>query len=58
MSEKQKLLNFITNLEDDLSTKDILDKILMYIKVQEALVSIENGDTITNEEMKEMILKC
>ena len=58
MSEKQKLLNFITNLEDDLSINDILYEILIYFKVQEGLSDIENGNTLTNEEMKEMILRC
>ena len=58
MSEKQKLLNFITNLQDDLSSKEILSQILVYFKIQEALTSIDEGKTITNEEMKELILKC
>ena len=58
MSEKQKLLNFITNLQDDLSSKEILSQILVYFKIQEALTSIDKGETITNEEMKELILKC
>lgn len=58
MSEKQKLLNFIANLEDDLSINDIVYEILIYLKVQEGLSNIENGHTLTNEEMKEMILQC
>ena len=58
MSEKQKLLNFITNLQDGLSSKEILNQILIYFKIQEALTSIEEGKTVTNEEMKELILKC
>jgi len=58
MSEKQKLLNYITNLDDNLSSNDILYKVLIYFKVQKGLSDIENGNTFTNEEMKEMILKC
>lgn len=58
MSEKQKLLNFITDLEDDLSIQDILGEILVYFKVQNALTDIKNENTITNAEMKELILKC
>ena len=58
MSEKQKLLDFITNLQDDLSSKEILSQILVYFKIQEALTSIDEGKTTSNEEMKELILKC
>jgi len=58
MSEKQKLLNFITSLDDNLSVNDILYEIMLYFKIQQGLSDIENGRTITNEEMKELILKC
>ena len=58
MSEKQKLLNFITNLQDDLSSKDIFNELLIYFKVQNSLDAIENNQTIANDEMKELILKC
>ena len=58
MSEKQKLLNFITNLQDSLSSEELLNQIFIYFKIQNALKSIDEGKTITNEEMKELILKC
>ena len=58
VSDKQKILNFITNLQDDLSYEDILRELLVYFKVQNSLVAIENNQTITNDEMKELILKC
>jgi len=58
MSEKQKLLNFITNLDESLSYNDLLYQILIYFKVQKGLSDVEKCNTITNEEMKELILKC
>ena len=58
VSEKQKILNFITNLQDDLSSEEILKELLIYFKVQNSLDAIENNQTITNDEMKELILKC
>lgn len=58
MSEKQKLLNFITNLDESLSYDDLLYEILIYFKVQKGLSDVEKCNIITNEEMKELILKC
>lgn len=58
MSEKEKLLDFITNLDDNLSVNDILYETLIYFKVQKGLSDIQNDNTLTNDEMKELILKC
>ena len=58
MSEKQKLLNYITGLQDSLSSEELLNQIFIYFKIQNALKSIDEGKTITNEKMKELILKC
>ena len=58
MSEKQKLLNFITNLDDNSSKEDIYYQLLIYMKIQNSLIAINEGKTITNEEMRDLILKC
>ncbi len=58
MKEKQKLIKPITNLKSYSSNQNTLNDFLIYCKVHEALKAIENGDVITNDEMKELILKC
>jgi len=58
MSEKQKLLNFITSLDENLSEKDILNELLIYFKLKKALISIDENKTISNEKLKDLILKC
>lgn len=58
MSKKQVLSNFITDYENNLSEEDILNELLIYCKINEGLKAIENGKTVTNEEMKKLILAC
>ncbi len=58
MKEKQKLIKPITNLKSYSSKQNTLNDFLIYCKVHEGLKAIENGDVITNDEMKELILKC
>jgi predicted transcriptional regulator len=58
LEEKQKLIKPITNSKSYLSSRSTLNNFLIYCKVHEGLKAIENGDVFTNDEMRELILKC
>ena len=58
MKEKQKLIKPITNWKNYSSNKNTLNDFLVYCKVREGLKAIEVGEIFTNDEMKELILKC
>ena len=45
-------------VKNNLSEEDILNELLIYCKINEGLKAIENGKTVTNEEMKKLILAC
>ena len=58
MKEKQKLIKPITNWKNYSSSQNTLNDFLVYCKVREGLKAIEVGEIFTNDEMKELILKC
>lgn len=58
MKEKQKLIKPITNWKNYSSNQNTLNDFLVYCKVREGLKAIEVGEIFTNDEMKELILKC
>lgn len=58
MSEKQKIINFLSNLNDNSTYEEILEETLAYFKIQQGIMAIEKEELLTNDEVKEAILKC
>lgn len=58
MSEKQKIINFLSNLNDNSTYEEILEETLAYFKIQQGIMAIEKEELLTKDEVKEAILKC
>ena len=58
MSEKAKFINFLSNLNDESTSEEILEEVLAYFKIQEGMKAIEKGELLTIEEMLEAIAQC
>ena len=55
MSVKQRVLQAIQRLPDDINYRDVTDEIAFLAAVEEAERDIEQGRTISNEQMKDRI---
>ena len=58
MSEKEKIISFLSDLEDNATYEEVLCQTLTYFKIQESMANIENGELLTSEEMQEVINQC
>jgi len=58
MSEKEKIISFLSDLEDNATYEEVLYQALTYFKIQEAMANIEKGELLTNEEMRDVIQQC
>ncbi len=58
MSEKAKFINFLSNLNDESTSEEILEEVLAYFKIQEGIKAIEKGELLTIDEMLEAIAQC
>lgn len=58
MSEKAKFINFLSNLNDESTSEEILEEVLAYFKIQEGIKAIEKGEVLTIDEMLEAIAQC
>lgn len=57
MSDKQLILNTVSNIEDTKTYEEILYTLIMQLEIQKGIKDMENGNMKTTEELKEIIIK-
>lgn len=57
MSDKQLILNTVSNIEDTKTYEEILYTLIMQLEIQKGIKDMENGNMKTTEELKEIIKK-
>lgn len=57
MSDKQLILNTVSNIEDTKTYEEILYTLVMQLEIQKGIKDMENGNMKTTEELKEIIIK-
>lgn len=55
MSDKQLILNTVSNIEDTKTYEEILYTLIMQLEIQKGIKDMENGNMKTTEELKEII---
>lgn len=57
MSDKQLILNTVQNIDDTTSYEEILYMLYIQLEIQNGLKDMEEGNTKTSKEVKEIINK-
>lgn len=57
MSDKQLILNTVQNIDDNTSYEEILYALYTQLEVQKGIKDMEEGNTKTSNEVKEIIDK-
>ena len=57
MSDKQLILNTVSNIEDTKTYEEILYTLIMQLEIQKCIKDMENCNMKTTEELKEIIKK-
>ena len=57
MSDKQLVLNTVQNIDDTTSYEEILYTLYTQLEVQKGIKDMEEGNTKTSKEVKEIINK-
>lgn len=57
MSDKQIILNRVQNIDDTKSYEEILYDLYMQFEIQKGIKDMEEGNTKTSDEVKEIINK-
>ncbi len=57
MTSKEKVLRAVSNLPDDASIEDAMDRLLLLAKVERGLQQADDGQTIPHSEVKERMAK-
>ena len=57
MSDKQLVLNTVQNIDDTTSYEEILYTLYTQLEVQKGIKDMEEGNTKTSKEVKEIIKK-
>lgn len=57
MLTKDKLKRSIDNLPDSFSIDELIDQLIFIEKVEEGIIQSEEGKTVSNEDIKNMIDK-
>lgn len=55
MSDKQIILNRVQNIDDTKSYEEILYNLYMQFEIQKGIKDMEEGNTKTSDEVKEII---
>lgn len=55
MSDKQIILNTVQNIDDKTSYEEILYTLYMQFEIQKGIKDMEEGNTKTTDEVKEII---
>jgi len=53
MTTKEKILQAVNNLTDDISIEDAMDRLLFMAKIERGLHQADAGQTIPHSEVKE-----
>ena len=54
---KDDLVEFAENLPQEIELDDILDSIILLNKIENGISQVENGETYSLEEVKEIVSK-
>ena len=57
MTTKEKVLQAVSNLPDDASIEDVMDRLLFLAKIERGLQQADSGQTIAHSEVKERMAK-
>jgi len=57
MTEKEKVLQAISNMPDDASIEDAMERILFLAKIDKGIIQADTGQTIAHEQVKERMKK-
>jgi predicted transcriptional regulator len=57
MTTKEKVLQVVSNLPDDASIEDAMDRLLFLAKIERGLQQADAGQTIAHSEVKEKMAK-
>ncbi len=57
MSDKQLILNIVQNINDKTSYEEILNILYAQLEIQKGIKDMEEGNTKTSNEVKEIIDK-
>ena len=57
MDTKQKILKAIKDLPDDAGVEDALDRLYLLYKVERGLRQADQGELLTQEELRERMAK-
>lgn len=53
--EKQKVIDFIQNFPEKFSIDELVEKMILLAKIENAQVQLKNGQSYSNEEMKILV---
>jgi len=51
-SSKQAVLDMLSRLPDDVSVEEIMEALLLYMKVEQGRQQIRVGETLTHEQVR------
>ncbi len=57
MTTKEKILKVVTELPDDASMEDAIERLMLLAKIERGLEQAERGETISHQEVKERLSK-
>ncbi|MCX7001048.1 MAG: hypothetical protein NT106_12265 [Candidatus Sumerlaeota bacterium] len=57
MTEKEKVLQAVSNMPDDASIEDAMERILFLAKIEKGILQADAGQTISHEHVKERMEK-
>jgi predicted transcriptional regulator len=57
MTEKEKVLQAVSNMPDDASIEDAMERILFLAKIEKGIIQADAGQTIAHEHVKERMEK-
>ena len=57
MPTKDKLKKAIDTLPDDFTIEDVFEKIIMIYKIEQGMRDVEEGNVLTNEQVREKLGK-
>jgi len=57
MTIKEKMLHAVSELPDDASVEDAMEKLLVLAKIERGLAQADRGETLSHQEVKERMQK-
>ncbi|MDF2789139.1 MAG: hypothetical protein K0S80_2237 [Neobacillus sp.] len=57
MSSKEEVIRFIKGLPENVTLEDILEELYVRAKIEKGLQELENGKTVSHNEVKEKLSK-